>query len=175
MTESLIPRFAKVRLVVTDVDGVLTDGGVYLDNADNEWKRFNIKDGLGIKMLLQHGISVAIITGRTSRIVSRRAKELGITYVYQGCTDKRAAFLELLEKHDVTPEETAHVGDDLPDLPLMRMAGIGVAVQDAHPFVKAHADWITKTPGGMGAFREVADTVLRAQNALDSFQQKFLR
>ncbi|NVJ49295.1 MAG: 3-deoxy-manno-octulosonate-8-phosphatase KdsC [Gammaproteobacteria bacterium] len=163
-----------IRLLIMDVDGVLSDGKVYYSNSGDELKNFNIKDGLGIKLLQQNNIKTAIITGRHSAIVERRAKELGIEFVFQGKSDKRAAFNELLQLCQVSANQVAHIGDDLPDLPLMQMAGLGIAVQDGNWFVKQHADWITTAGGGMGAVRETAELLLFSQQALESTYQQYL-
>lgn len=174
MEESLIKALAKdIRLLICDVDGVLTKGEIFLDNADGEYKAFNIKDGLGFRLLLEAKIEIAIITGRQSDIVDRRMAELGITHIYQGQKDKVAAYEDLLEKLNITPQQVAYLGDDLPDLPLMRRSALGIAVADAHWFVREKADLITINDGGHGAAREVADLILDAKNNLQSIHQKF--
>ena len=163
-----------IKLLILDVDGVLSDGKVYFSNQGDELKSFNIKDGLGIKLLQKSGIQVAIITGRDSKIVAHRANELGIKLVFQGRSDKRATFNELLEQLNLNADQVAHMGDDLPDMPLMKMAGLGLCVSDAHQFVQQHADWVAQTKGGEGAVREVADWLLTAQNKLASLQASYL-
>jgi len=168
-------RAAQIKLLICDVDGVLSDGKVYFTNQGDELKNFNIKDGLGIKLLQKSGIKVAIITGRQSNIVEQRAKELGIDILYQGRSDKRAAFNEILTQENLTNEQVAHMGDDLPDLPLMKISGLGLCVSDAHEFVQQHADWIAQSAGGSGAVREAADMILRAQNKLDALLASYLQ
>jgi 3-deoxy-D-manno-octulosonate 8-phosphate phosphatase (KDO 8-P phosphatase) len=163
----------EIRCLICDVDGVLTEGQVYLDNEVGEQKAFNIKDGLGIKMLEKHGIIVAIITGRKSDIVSRRMKELAVEHVYQGQADKQAAFDDLLAKLSLQPQQVAYVGDDLPDLPLMRRCAIGFAPADAAQFVIEKADYTLTKNGGRGAVREVAELLLQAQGKLDDIHQEY--
>ena len=156
-------RAARVRLVVLDVDGVLTDGRLYYGPAGEEMKVFDVRDGHGIKMLLGRGIEVAILSARNSPIVERRARELGITRVLQGHGDKAAAFRELLAATQVAAEEAAFVGDDLPDLPVLRQAGFAATVEDARNEVKTVAHWIAPQRGGRAAVRAVAEFILRAQ------------
>ena len=172
---ALEAKAAKIKLLICDVDGVLSDGKVYFTNNGDEIKNFNIKDGLGIKLLQKSGIKVAIITGRKSQIVEHRANELGINILYQGHSDKRAAFDEILNSLGLTSDQVAHIGDDLPDLPLMKMAGLGLCVNDAHHFVKQNADWISGVDGGNGAVREAAELLLAAQDKLDDLLNAYLQ
>jgi 3-deoxy-D-manno-octulosonate 8-phosphate phosphatase (KDO 8-P phosphatase) len=174
LSEKLLQQARNIRLLIMDVDGVLSDGKVYYSNRGDELKNFNIKDGLGIKLLHQSGIKTAIITGRHSEIVERRAKELNISHVYQGQSNKISAYRSILQQEELTAEQVAHVGDDLPDLPLMRMSGLGIAVQDAHWFVRQHADWVTAQAGGSGAVREIAELLLLARDNLESLYQSYL-
>ena len=167
-------KAAQIKLLICDVDGVLSDGKVYFGESGQEFKNFNIKDGLGLKLLQKIGVQVAIITGRSSDIVARRAAELGIVNVYQGKSDKRATYQKLQQTLQLAPQQIAHIGDDLPDLALMRMSGLGIAVADAHPFVRQHADWVTDLNGGVGAVREAADLILHAQNKLDAILNTYL-
>ena len=167
-------KASRIRLLILDVDGVLTDGGLLFDTHGAEYKTFNSLDGHGIRMLLESGIEVAIITGRNSTIVSQRAQELGVRHLYQGCDDKLAAFNELLQETAIEPGQVAYVGDDLPDLPILRRVGLSIAVQNAHGFVKQHCDWVTTLPGGRGAVREVTDSILQAQGLLDAMQNQYL-
>ena len=157
---------AKLRLVIFDVDGVLTDGRLYFTPDGQEFKGFHARDGHGIKLLQSTGVETAVISGRSSPAVGLRMESLGIRHVYQGRQDKREAFEELLAALALAPEQAAHVGDDLLDLPLMRRVGLAVAVADAHPGVREHAHWITALPGGAGAAREVCDLVMEAQGTL---------
>ena len=163
---ALLAKAKRIKLVVTDIDGVLSDGLVYLDQEENELKAFNIKDGLGIKWCLDQDIEVAVITGRNSKIVSRRMKELGVNEVHQQQTDKLACYNGLLEKYQITVEQVAYLGDDLPDLPLINLSGLGVTVADGHWLLKQQADWITPQAGGRGAFRDLAELLLTAQGKL---------
>lgn len=156
-------RAARVRLVVLDVDGVLTDGRLYYGPAGEEMKVFDVRDGHGIRMLLSRGIEVAILSARNSPIVERRARELGITRVLQGRGDKTAAFRELLAATQVAAEEAAFVGDDLPDLPVLRQAGFAATVEDARNEVRTVAHWIAPQRGGRAAVRAIAEFILRAQ------------
>ncbi len=169
----LTNRASAIELVITDIDGVLSDGLVYLDQQQNELKAFNIKDGLGIKWLLNHGIQVAVITGRESNIVARRMQELGVTEVHQKKPDKRACFESLLEKYQISDSQVAYLGDDLPDLPLINRCGLGVAVADAHWHLGQKADWQTPSNGGQGAFRELAELILTAKGLLPAILQGY--
>ncbi|ULU27182.1 KdsC family phosphatase [Dyella terrae] len=159
----VLARAAKIRLVVFDVDGTLTDGRLWYAEDGHETKVFHVHDGLGLKRLMANGVQVAIISARISHPVALRAEELDIAHVYQGQGDKRASLEQLLEALNLTPEQAAFVGDDLPDLPPMRMVGLAVAVANAHPWVAEQSHWRTHLGGGMGAAREVCDMVLHAQ------------
>lgn len=160
---SLAEAAGKTRLLILDVDGVLTDGSIILDNEGNEYKSFHVRDGHGIKMLIHAGIGVAIITGRFSKVVERRALELGITEVRQKCMDKRAAYAELAEKYSLSDEEIAYVGDDIVDAPVMAMAGLPITVSDADEEIKKYALHVTRNRGGRGAVREISDLILKSQ------------
>jgi len=153
-----------IRLVVFDVDGVLTDGRLYFLPDGTELKVFHVRDGLGIRRLREAGIEVAVISGRESPLVVRRMQSLGVEHVHQGSDDKLSVFHALLTELQLAPEQTACVGDDVLDLPVMRAAGLGVAVADAHPEVRAAADWVTRLEGGRGAAREVCDRLLAARH-----------
>jgi len=167
-TKKQIVNIAKnIRLLILDVDGVMTDGRIILDNEGNEFKAFHVRDGHGIKMLLKAGLNVAIITGRYSKVVERRAHELGITEVYQRCHIKTVAYEHLLEKFGVRAEETAYIGDDIVDIPIFMRAGLPVAVSDSTEEAKDMAAMVTKNPGGKGAVREVTDFILKAKGLWD--------
>ena len=159
----ILTRAARVRLAVFDVDGTLTDGRLWYGEDGHETKVFHVHDGFGLKQLQANGVQVALITARISHPVALRAEELDIAHVYQGQGDKRACLLELLDALHLTPEQAAFTGDDLPDLPPMRIAGLAVAVADAHPWVAEQAHWHTCRKGGRGAAREVCDLILHAQ------------
>jgi 3-deoxy-D-manno-octulosonate 8-phosphate phosphatase (KDO 8-P phosphatase) len=152
---------AKIKLLLLDVDGVMTDGRITYDNDGGETKSFDVKDGHGLKLVQRAGIRVGIITGRQSSIVARRAAELGIELVYQGVKDKSLPFREILEKLALLPEEVAYVGDDVVDLPIMRQVGFAATVADAVDDVKPYAHMVTKRCGGRGAVREVCDFLLK--------------
>jgi 3-deoxy-D-manno-octulosonate 8-phosphate phosphatase (KDO 8-P phosphatase) len=156
-------RAARVRLVVLDVDGVLTDGRLYYGADGESLKVFDVRDGHGIKMLAAHGVETAILSARSSPIVSRRARELGVERVLQGRGDKAAGFRELLEATGVAADAAAVVGDDLPDLPALRAAGFAATVDDARDEVKAIAHWVAPQRGGRAAVRAVAEFILRAK------------
>ncbi|HEC16591.1 MAG TPA: 3-deoxy-manno-octulosonate-8-phosphatase KdsC [Sedimenticola sp.] len=172
--QDILIKAARIRLVIFDVDGVLTDGSLYLGNNGEELKAFNIKDGLGMKMLLNSGVEIGIITARSSALVSRRMESLGITHVYQGRQEKLPAYEELMQKLGLDDAQAAYVGDDLIDLPLMRRTGLAVAVGDAHALVRQHAHWQTPSPGGRGAAREVCELIMKAQGTLDKAFQAYL-
>lgn len=163
-----------VKIAVFDVDGVMTDGGLYFTSAGDELKRFNVQDGLGLKWLMQSGIEVAIITGRTSELVRRRARDLGIDTLIQGREDKCAALKELLATKGLTATEVAYLGDDLPDLSAIRFAGVGGTVANATALVRTHADWIAEKRGGDGAVREFCEFLLEAQDKLAALQARYL-
>ena len=156
-------RAARVRLVVLDVDGVLTDGRLYYGADGEALKVFDVRDGHGIKMLLAHRIDVAILSARDSPIVAQRARELGIGRVLQGRGDKGAGFRELIDEARIAASEAAYIGDDLPDLPVLRAAGFAATVDDACAEVKSVAHWIAPHPGGRAAVRACAEFILRAQ------------
>jgi len=154
---------AAIRLLVLDVDGVMTDGRLHYDASGESGKTFHARDGYGIKALLAAGIDVAVISGRESAAVSRRCKELGIRHLHQGIDDKAPVLAQLLAALDIPPRQCACVGDDRPDMPLLAQAGLAVAVADAHPEALAIAHRRTRLPGGAGAVREVCDWLLAAR------------
>ena len=165
VTADVLERARRVRLLVLDVDGVLTDGRLYINADGEDTKVFHVRDGSGIVALLRAGIQVAIISGRASAAVTRRAAELGIQHVRQGIGDKGAALEQLLQELQLAPERLACVGDDTPDLPMLQRASLAVVVADAHASVRPAAHWITTATGGHGAVREVCDLLLHAQHA----------
>lgn len=172
--ESILEKARTIRLLILDVDGVLTDGRLVFDDRGREYKAFHSRDGHGIRMLGRSGVQVAVISGRKSEPVARRMASLGVEHVYQGHEDKRLAFGQLCSKLEIQPAQVAHVGDDFPDLPLMRMAGLGIAVHDAHEAVRKHADWCTRLPGGAGAVREVCDLIMTSQHTYEAALQTYL-
>jgi len=161
--ERLLSKIRKVRLLILDVDGVLTDGLIIIDDAGLESKQFDVRDGHGLKILMRCGVDVALLTGRRSKVVEHRAADLGITEVYQGVWNKAEAFAGVLERYKLAPEETAYVGDDIVDIPLLKRVGFSIAVADAVPEARTIVDYVTKRPGGRGAVREVCEMILAAQ------------
>jgi 3-deoxy-D-manno-octulosonate 8-phosphate phosphatase (KDO 8-P phosphatase) len=162
---TLQARCAAIELLVVDVDGVLTDGGIVLGSGGLELKQFHVRDGSGLKLWHQAGRRTALISGRSSVAVEARAKELGIGWVFQGAAEKLPAFRLALSMAAVGPEAVCCVGDDLPDLPALQLCGLAVAVADACAEVGAQAQYVTQAPGGRGAVREVIELILRAQGA----------
>jgi 3-deoxy-D-manno-octulosonate 8-phosphate phosphatase (KDO 8-P phosphatase) len=175
LTPELRERARSVRLLVLDVDGVLTDGTLYFSSAGEEIKAFNIQDGLGIKLLQASGVTVAIITGRQSRALQLRAENLGVRHLYQGAEDKVTAFGDLLSTLALTPAAVACMGDDLPDVPLMRRCGLAVSVPDAPTIVQSHAHYVTRKAGGHGAARELCELLMDAQGTLSSQLEPYLK
>lgn len=161
--EELIRLARNVRLLILDVDGVMTDGGIVLDGQGNELKVFHVRDGHGIKLLMRQGIEVALITGRESKAVGARAKELGIRHVFQRSLRKLEHYRQLKEQLSLEDGEIAYVGDDIVDIPVMRKVGLSVTVSDADPNVSEFAHHVTAAGGGRGAVREVCELILRAQ------------
>lgn len=161
--QDIYERAKKIRVVIFDVDGVLTDGGLYYADSGEELKAFSVYDGHGIRMLRENGVAAAIISGRSSRALEARARNLGIELLYQGAAEKLAAFDEILERCGVAGETCAFVGDDLPDLPVMERCGLAVAVPDAPAPVRRRAQYVTRARGGRGAVREVCEIILRAR------------
>lgn len=163
----LFSQLKAIRLLVCDVDGIFSDGRIYLGNNGEEYKAFHTKDGYGIKSLSQIGVDVAVITGRQSHIVEQRMNALGVKHIIQGCETKGLALSRLLQELSLSPEQVAAMGDDMPDLAMFAHAAVKITVDDGHPQVKQQANWITTTAGGKGAVREVTDTLLQAHGALD--------
>jgi 3-deoxy-D-manno-octulosonate 8-phosphate phosphatase (KDO 8-P phosphatase) len=163
-----------IKLLIFDVDGVLTDGRLFFGDDGQEYKAFYSRDGLGMKLLQRSGVEIGVITARSSKVVVHRMQNLDIKHVYQGRLDKIAAFDEMLTKLNVAPEHTAYVGDDVVDLPVMKRVGLAIAVQDAHPFVKKHAHWITHHNGGHGAARDACELIMEAQGTLEAQLKSFL-
>ena len=167
VSADVMAKAENIRLLILDVDGVLSDGLIYMGNNGEELKAFNVRDGYGIRCALTSDIEVAIITGRKAKLVEDRCATLGITHLYQGQSNKLIAFSDLLEKLAIAPENVAYVGDDLIDCPVMEKVGLSVAVADAHPLLIPRADYVTRIAGGRGAVREVCDLLLLAQGKLD--------
>jgi len=172
-SDTISKRAKRIRLVILDVDGVLTDGRIVYDANGVESKFFNVKDGHGIKLLQRAGIRVAIISGRESQVVTRRAAELGIDLVYQRALDKVGPYQKILEITGFTDDEVAYMGDDLPDIPLMRRVGLAVAPADALDYVLPHAHIVSTKRGGCGAVREICDRIIREQGLWDEVCGKY--
>jgi 3-deoxy-D-manno-octulosonate 8-phosphate phosphatase (KDO 8-P phosphatase) len=172
--ERVMQKAATIKLLALDVDGVLTDGRLYFAENGDEIKIFDTQDGHGIKMLQSAGVLCAIITGRTTALVERRAKNLGITHLLQGREDKLVALKELTAGLGIALENVAYVGDDWPDLPAILGAGLGIAVANAHAELRARADHVTTLKGGRGAVREVCDLLLQAQQRYDDALAPYL-
>lgn len=172
--QDILQKAAQIRLAIFDVDGVLTDGRLYLGDNGDEFKAFHTRDGHGMKMLLNQGVDIAIISARRSAAVERRMAGLGVRHVYTGVQDKGAAFQAIIDQLGLRPEQIAYVGDDLVDLPVMRRVGLAIAVQDADAFVKRHAHWQTPSPGGRGAVREVCELLLEGRGGLEAERAKFI-
>jgi len=171
----VLGRAKNVELLILDVDGVLTDGGLIHGDDGLQYKRFNSRDGHGLRMLQEAGIAVAIITGRTSRVVEDRANELGIAHLYQGRREKLAAFESLCNDTGLAPEQTAFMGDDVIDLPPMRRAGLALSVADAHALVLSQSHWVSERVGGAGAVREACELLMHAHGKLQSALEYYLR
>ena len=168
-------RARKIKLIAFDIDGVMTDGTLYFDDDGLEYKGFNSLDGHGLKMLQGTGVELAIITGRSSRVVECRAKNLGITLVHQGAHDKLAVYESLCRELNLQCDETAFMGDDVVDLPVMRRAGLAIAVPAAPDLVKAHSHYITVRAAGRGAVREACEFIMQAQGSFDTAMAPYLR
>ena len=154
----------RIRFLLLDVDGVMTDGTIYLDSSGREIKAFNVYDGTGIYQLQQAGISVGMMTGRFSEAVTSRARELGIMELHQNVEDKIKVYEDLLKKYGLDDDEMAYIGDDVIDFPVLRRVGLSIAVANAMPVLKKHADWVTRKSGGHGAIREVTDFLLTSKS-----------
>jgi len=172
--QDILDKAKHIKLLIFDVDGVLTNGGLFLGDDGQEYKAFNSRDGHGMKMLQSTGVDIAIITGRTSNVVELRMASLGIEHVYQGQLDKIKAYEEVVSKIGVDDETVAYVGDDVVDIPVMRRVGLAVAVHDAHPAVVQHSHWQTPHGGGLGAARDVCEMIMEAQGTLDKVMGKYI-
>ena len=164
----LTSRAKLIRLIAFDVDGIMTDGGLYYSDSGEEFKRFNSQDGHGLKMLRASGVEIALITGRTSRCVAARAKNLGIAHVYQGVENKLEVMAGLLDKLKLPRDAAAYMGDDVVDLPVMLRVGLAISVPDAPQVVRDRAHYVTRRDGGHGAVREACELLMSAQGTLDA-------
>ena len=174
LDDDIIEIVKQVKLLVLDVDGVLTDGGIYFDDSGNELKKFNALDGHGIKMLLSSGFEVAVISSRSTPSVSYRMEGLGVKHYYQGQSDKNIKMQQILETLSLNLGQVAFVGDDVMDLTVMKKIALPIAVANAHPFVKENALLITENKGGDGAIREVCDCLLKAHSQYDDLMKSYL-
>jgi 3-deoxy-D-manno-octulosonate 8-phosphate phosphatase (KDO 8-P phosphatase) len=163
---SIQSKTKKIKLLLLDVDGVMTDGRITLDNHGNETKAFHVRDGHGIKLAQKAGIAIGIITGRSSEVVNIRARELGVQEVHQGAHEKITVYDSVISKYGLCDEEVAYIGDDVVDLSIFKRVGMAVTVADADPSVKPHVDLVTKAEGGRGAVREVINLILKNQGKL---------
>ncbi len=170
----LLAAASNSKLLMMDVDGVMTDGGLIQGDDGLEYKRFHARDGLGLKMLKSTGIQLAMVTGRTSVVVENRAKELGVIALEQGCHTKAIALERICASAGISAKECIFVGDDIIDLPAFALAGLSIAVADAHPLVLSHADWVTQKAGGYGAIREVCELIMHAQDTLQTAMASYL-
>ena len=172
---NLVEKARNIKCLICDVDGVLTDGLIFLDNHANELKAFNIQDGMGLVLLRAAGIEVAVITTSKNAVIDHRMKQLGIIHYFTGQVEKLTAFEKLKAQLGLTNEQFACAGDDLPDLPIIRQVGLGVAVANAVPQIKEFAAWTTEKHGGRGAVREICDLILTAQGKFDQALEKYLK
>ena len=163
MEKKFEEKLKKIRMLLLDVDGVMTDGSIIMDSEGRELKNFNVRDGHGLVMIQRHGIAVGILTGRKSDVVEHRARDLKITEVCQGALNKKEVFQQILLKHNLSPEAIAYMGDDIVDIPVLKMVGFSVAVADALELVKKTVHYVTVHRGGKGAVREVCEMLLEAQ------------
>ena len=171
--EELRRKASKIKLFISDVDGVLTGGQIILDNNGLEYKVFHVRDGHGIKLLMRAGVEVALLTGRHSKVVDVRARELGIEHVIQGALDKLPAYQELKDRVGVKDDEVAYIGDDNVDMPVMRRVGLSIAVADAEPYVREAADMVLERRGGEAAVREAIDFILKARGDWERINSKY--
>lgn len=171
--EKQIENIRNISVLILDVDGVMTDGKIIVDDLGNEMKHFDVKDGHGIKLLMRYGIDVLILTGRTSKVVEHRARDLGVTEYYQGAINKLETFNEILDTKGITEQSVAFIGDDLIDIPVLQRVGFSVAVADACREAKEAASYVTVKKGGHGAVREVCEIILKAQGKWDAVAHRY--
>jgi 3-deoxy-D-manno-octulosonate 8-phosphate phosphatase (KDO 8-P phosphatase) len=165
-------RLKNIELLLLDVDGVLTNGGIIYTDSGEQVKVFNSRDGLGIRLLMDAGIQVGIVTGRASQVLRHRCENLGIDLLFDGIVDKASVLQEICERTHIKPLDIAFVGDDLVDLPLFACVGVSIAVSDAHAVVREKVDWVTAAGGGSGAVREICDEILKAKGLFDQIVER---
>lgn len=174
INEDLVKRLKNIKLLILDVDGVMTDGGLTIGDDGLEYKTFHAHDGLGMKLLKATGVSLAIITGRTSNVVKKRAESTGVAHFYQGAEDKLEAFRDLMQSSGLRAEQCAFMGDDVVDLPPMLQCGLAIAVPDSPHLLLDRAHYVTRKAGGRGAVREVCELIMQAQGTFDAQMAQFL-
>lgn len=172
--EAILPKIRKIKCLICDVDGVMTDGLNYLDNHGNELKSFNVQDGVGLKLLMAAHIDVAVITGSSNAIIDHRMTQLGIRHYFKGQIDKKQAYETLKTNLQIEDEEFAYIGDDVVDLPIMQQVGLSIAVANAVKQIKLYADWTTQAAGGRGGLREACDLLLATQNKTEEAIYNYL-
>jgi len=170
----VVNKLKDVKVLILDIDGVLTDGRIIYNDDGMETKAFNVKDGLGLRLLMEAGIDICIVTGRRSKALRHRCKDLGIDHIFEGISDKTAVLDLILDRTGAAAKQAAFIGDDLPDLALMKRIGLSIAVADAHEFVRENADLTTSASGGQGAVREAGEKILKAQGLWESILERFL-
>lgn len=175
ISEDVLARAKKIKCVVFDVDGVMTDGALGIGDDGQEYKNFHSLDGLGMKLLKASGVEMAIITGRTSKVVTKRAESTGIAHFYQGVENKLEAFNDLLHKMNLQADEMAFMGDDVVDAPAMLRCGLAITVPTGHRLLKPHAHYITTAPAGHGAVREICELIMQAQGTFDAQMAQFFK
>ncbi len=175
ISEAVLARAKNIKVVIFDVDGVMTDGGLTIGDDGQEYKTFNSQDGLGMKLLRASGVQMAIITGRTSQVVTKRAESTGVAHFYQGVDDKLQALNDLIAQLKIAPEQAAFVGDDVVDMPAMLRCGLSITVPAAPESVKQRAHYITQKQGGRGAVREVCELIMQAQGTLEAQMAPFFK
>ena len=173
LDEKLLEKIKRIKLLILDVDGVLTDGRIIIDDLGNETKNFDVRDGHGLKLLMRYGIDVVLLTGRKSKVVEHRAEELGINEVYQGTKNKVEVLERILRKRDIGSDNIAYMGDDIVDVPVFRKVGFSVAVADAMVYVKKASDYITEGRGGRGAVREICEIILQVHGKWDEIASTY--
>lgn len=173
MKKSLREKLQHIKILIMDVDGVMTDGRIIINDDGRETKNFDVRDGHGIKLVQRYGIEVALLTGRQSEVVKHRANELGITEVHQKIFNKKEVFVEILQKNNLNADQAAFIGDDIIDIPVLKEAGFSATVADAIDIVKKTVDYVTKKKGGRGAVREVCEMLLQAQGRWPEIAAKY--
>jgi len=173
--ETLLKKAAQIKLLILDVDGVLTDGSLGLSNDLVSHKAFHVRDGFGIRQIIKEKILTAVITGRSSKLVAERARELKIDFLFQNQPDKLPVFNTLIQQLAISPQAVAYMGDDLIDLPVIKQVGLSAAPADGYPFVRSHVDFVSNLPGGKGAVREFCDLILAGKNRLIPICEQFLK